>query len=176
MSCKVSVNLKIILFSTLFFCISFLSLVGLIKLYNKFFYFNDTISEPVGYYFVVNTGYIVVNGIYTVVLSPEYMIKLKKLGYRANSGTLLKQVVAQPSDTIDVTESGVLVNNKLIPNSKLIKNSNDIGLEAMPVGYHRLLQDGEFWVMGNTPHSVDSRYFGIVYKNQIHQSAYCILQ
>ncbi len=171
---KISIKLKVILFSTLFFWVSFLSIIGLVKLYNKFFYYNDTISEPVGHYFVVNAEHIVANGIYTVVLHPEYMKKLRKLGYRANSGTLLKQVVAQSSDTINVTKSGVFVNNKLILNSKPIKNSNDIGLEAIPVGYHRLLQDGEFWVMGNTPHSVDSRYFGVVNKKQIHQTAYFI--
>lgn len=164
-------KVRILILTTAFFCASFLGLLGLITLCNKFIYYNDTISEPIGYYLVFDAKNIVVNSLYVITISAQYIDQLTKLGYHANSGTLLKQVVAKSGDIIDITKSGVMINNKLLANSKPVEYASNIGLQAMPVGYHRLLQSGEFWVMGASPHSVDSRYLGIVHQLQIHKTA-----
>ena len=163
---------RILILTTTFFCVSFLCLMGLITLCNKFIYYNDKISEPIGYYLVFDTKNVVVNSLYVITISTQYMDKLTKLGYHANSGTLLKQIVAKSGDVIDITKSGVMINNKLLANSKPVEYADSVGLQVMPVGYHKLLQDGEFWVMGASPHSVDSRYFGVINQDQILKFAY----
>ena len=85
---------------------------------------------------------------------------------------MIQKIVAKTGDVIDITESGILINNKLMINSKSLEYAKNLNLQPLPIGYHRLLYDGEFWVMGVSQYSVDSRYFGVINQDQILKLAY----
>jgi len=72
---------------------------------------------------------------------------------------LLKRVVAVEGDEVRVTDYGVEVNGKAVPNSKPL----DLASNGRALPHLRgifLLKSGETWVAGEHPNSFDSRYFG----------------
>lgn len=77
--------------------------------------------------------------------------------------TLFKPVIAVAGDIVVVTDTGVFVNGKPVPNSTPI--SRDGAGAAMPTirrGRH-IVSRGEVWTVSSyTPWSFDSRYFGPV--------------
>ena len=91
-----------------------------------------------------------------------------------SSAYLLKQIVAIEGDEVNVTPNGVYINNKLYPNSKIqqntIHNGVQINLFPMPYGNFRL-GSNEYFVLGKTIHSYDSRYFGVINAKQIYRKA-----
>ena len=74
---------------------------------------------------------------------------------------LMKPVVARAGDSVQVSERGISVNGKAIPNSApLPKDTAGRPLTLWPVGTYRV-QPGTVWVVsGYHPRSFDSRYFG----------------
>ena len=74
---------------------------------------------------------------------------------------LLKRVVAVEGDEVRVTDYGVEVNGKTVPNSKPF----DLASNGRALPHLRgifFLRSGETWVAGEHPNSFDSRYFGPV--------------
>ncbi len=72
---------------------------------------------------------------------------------------LLKQVVGIPGDRISVSENGISINGKMLPNSAS-KISDGMG-RKMPVANSTVLKPGELWIMSTySSNSFDSRYFG----------------
>ncbi|WP_415033334.1 conjugative transfer signal peptidase TraF [Azonexus sp.] len=74
---------------------------------------------------------------------------------------LLKRVVAVEGDIVDVTESGVAVNGRLLENSVPKKASRNGDPLPVAYGQHRIVA-GQIWTAGEHPDSFDSRYFGSV--------------
>ena len=74
---------------------------------------------------------------------------------------LMKPVVARAGDSVQVSERGVLVNGKTVPNSApLPKDTAGRPLTPWPFGTYPV-QPGTVWVISDYhPRSFDSRYFG----------------
>lgn len=151
--------------------VSFFIIASVSYLLGKYIWINNTKSEPIGYYFVYDNHDIKKGDLSVITISDEYLKIIKKIGYKANSNTLLKTVVATNGDSILITESGVLINNKLLSNSISSKIAKGVELKPISVGYRYKLKKDEYWVMGNTYHSFDSRYFGVINRNSIIKKA-----
>jgi len=115
------------------------------------------------------------NGVYWVCLDSQkskYTKVLKALKMPSSSACpnglepLLKRVVGVPGDIVEANATGVTITGLDIPNSIPVVRYNDISLLPQ-LKYHHQLLSGEYWVMGNTARSYDSRYFGVVYESEI---------
>lgn len=146
---------------------------------------NISISEPLGHYLKLPISGKIRRGNRYLICIPNdnYIGILKRLGLPDTFGQcqfdtpyLIKQVVGIPNDKIEITKYGVLVNNKLQPNSFSFKSARGINLNPLPIGYKTILAKDEYFMLGITPHSVDSRYFGIVKKNQIYKQVILIFK
>lgn len=146
---------------------------------------NISISEPIGYYFKLPiVGTIKRGNKYLIcVTGTKYINALKQLGLPNmlnqcphNSPYLIKQVAGIPGDVIEITVSGVLINNQLQPNSQAFTSAHGIKLYPLPVGHKTILRRNEYFMLGITPHSVDSRYFGVVNRNQFYKQTILIFK
>jgi type IV secretory pathway protease TraF len=73
--------------------------------------------------------------------------------------SLMKHVVAVPGDVVTVTTQGTHVNGRLWPNSAIVENTH--GYQPFPFGTYTL-RPGQYWLLGTSPDSWDSRYIGPV--------------
>jgi conjugative transfer signal peptidase TraF len=124
---------------------------------------NRTHSLPVGLYYwsdvPIKKGSI-------VLFRPDSKHPLEQLGvergYEVPGLPLLKRVVALEGDWVSVSSSGVIINDQLLPNSApLLRDKGGMALPVMNMDHYRLGTDQAF-LMGVTPSSWDSRYFGPV--------------
>lgn len=144
-------------------CFLFLLLLIFILSYIKNYYFiyNNSSSIQIGWYFITHNKGIVKNKLYLIDITNNIK-HFKHLGYNAD-GTILKRIVGVCNDIVIITESGVLINNKLIPNSWAKKyNKKGIYLNPLPNGYTHTINQNEVWAMGDSVDSYDSRYFGVM--------------
>lgn len=146
---------------------------------------NISISEPIGYYLKLPiVGNVQRGDKYLIcVTDMKYIQMLKHLGLPNtanqcphNSPYLIKQVAGMPYDFIRITQDGVLINNTLQPNSFAFSSTHGVKLYPLPVGYTIILPKDEYFMLGITPHSVDSRYFGIVNRDQLYKQAFLIFK
>ncbi len=72
---------------------------------------------------------------------------------------LMKHVVAIPGETVTVTAQGTYVNGRLWPHSVVATTA--LGYRPFPFGVYTL-QPGQYWLLGTSPDSWDSRYIGPV--------------
>jgi signal peptidase I len=136
--------------------------------------FNITISEPQGYYWTGTKTEYYRNDIVLICVEDEKSINIMhqlKLPFetnrcKLNTPYLLKKIKGIPGDEIKITKDGIYINNILQLNSKLLTNYKAVKLN--PLKYQKIqLKSDEFFLLGDTPHSYDSRYFGIIKKSQI---------
>jgi signal peptidase I len=146
---------------------------------------NISISEPIGYYLKLPIiGTIKHGNKYLICISDiKYIVVLKQLGLPNssnqcpyNSPYLIKQVAGVPGDIVEVTQPGILINNQLQLNSQSFTSAHDVNLYPLPVGYKIILRKNEYFMLGNTPHSVDSRYFGVINRNQFYKQPILIFK
>jgi conjugative transfer signal peptidase TraF len=101
-----------------------------------------------------------------VLFKPDQNIDPEQLGiergYEARALPLLKRVVALAGDVVSVSSSGVTVNGKLVPNSAPLSHDEAGRPLAMAQLDHFRLGTEQAFLMGVTPTSWDSRYFGPV--------------
>lgn len=163
---------KLIYFSaiSLFLCLIF----GLYGHYN--FEINKTLSLPTGIYHISRDKNIKRNDI--VVFCPPYNEFLKfaeKQGYWHNltlacdntTPKYMKKVIGIPYDEIIINLSGVYINSIKIKNSEPCK---EILSDKIFKNYskHITLKNNEYFLMSDYNQlSYDSRYFGIVNKEDI---------
>lgn len=139
--------------------------VGSIQLFSLMgYHYNLTESMPVGLYKEVETqpevGSVV---LFCPPVNKKYEFMLA--GSCNNSEALyIKQVIAVPGDEVLVTNEGVFVNGNHIADSAL-SGRNDL---PKAYGLYRL-KDGEYWTFGSgqPQKSFDSRYFGVVKRDQL---------
>lgn len=156
----------------------------LLKGVENLIYKNPSISEPIGYYFAVpgvkiHTGDLVM----TCVTDNSYKHVFNELGLKDVVGQcsnglpyLIKRVVASTGDRVEITKAGVLINGTLYLNSKQFTEGRGVKLYPLPIGYSHVLGEDEYFMLGKSPHSVDSRYFGIIKKNDIYRKAILIYE
>ena len=83
---------------------------------------------------------------------------------------LLKRIVAIGGDIVHVNEFGVFVNSILYNNSITLNKYNKVSL--MPQNNKIFfLHKGEYFVLGDSKLSYDSRYFGIIKNSSIKRKA-----
>ena len=133
----------------------------------KYLIYNPTKSEKQGYYIKVKPSKIECLKIYRISIPVNYIDTLHKIGLPLYVDSLLKTVVAKPQDVINITSKGILINNRLYPNSRSKSVARGVVLHPISIGYHHVLRKNEYWVMGRTENSFDSRYFGVIAKSQI---------
>ena len=129
--------------------------------------YNNTISEPIGWYVVnpyrdIEIKDIKVGGLYTIKLPETNMHTIKRLGYHTNTNTLLKRIVAVSGDAVSVNSVGVLINGHLFKHSRAYQSVRGVALNPLPIGYSHKLAKDEYFVMGDGDNSFDSRYFGVI--------------
>jgi len=152
---------------------------GLLTLIFNHLFFNVSISEPQGYYFVTSIGQISRGDKVLLCVNDQNSTKIMhqlKLPHEKNACDfetpyLLKSIAGIPGDKIKITTYGVFINGYLAPNSIALNFFENIALNPLPFGEFILGQD-EYFMLGRTPHSYDSRYFGKVKKTQIIYKAY----
>jgi type IV secretory pathway protease TraF len=70
---------------------------------------------------------------------------------------------------VQVTESGLLINGVYQKNSTQFAEADGVKLYPLPVGWKYTLKQGDYFLMGQSLHSIDSRYFGVVNKSLIYR-------
>ena len=141
----------------------------------NYVYYNPSVSEPLGYYLIVpGSSYQKGDTVLTCIDSEQHKEAFNQLGISGdrtcNNGLpyILKTVVALAGDTVQVTESGVLINGVYQKNSTQFAEANGIKLYPLPVGWKYTLKQDDYFLMGQSLHSIDSRYFGVVNKSLIY--------
>lgn len=86
--------------------------------------------------------------------------------------TLIKYVKGIPGDTIEILDNKLYINNIFEGNIKKVDSEGNILPSELPQKY--VLKENEYILLGSDDNSYDSRYFGIVRKNQILKKAYKI--
>jgi signal peptidase I len=141
-------------------------------------YLNVTQSERLGYYFAYKWFDYHIGDIVLICLdNTKYSNVLHSLGLGATQNDcpnhmpfLLKRIVATSGDIVRITNSGVYINNNLYKDSKPLGRYKGINLLAQADGVITL-KPHEYFLLGETPTSYDSRYFGVVYQQQIYKKA-----
>ncbi len=145
----------------------------------KYFYITNNISasEPVGKYLIF--PYPIRRGQLRVIcLSSKhkpYMDIMSKIGLQKDSNSLcnnsytplMKQIIGVPGDEVSITSRGVMINGILIPETIPFNRIGGINLQPILTGYKRILLKDEYWVRGIGNRSYDSRYFGVIFNNEI---------
>ncbi len=126
-------------------------------------------SDQDGYYLLVisKTNNLKIND-YVALCIPDYyhaniarQLGLPKGECNFNTTPLIKHVAAKEGDKILITHSGVYINNVIQP------YTIQLGNRLMPTNINQILLKDEFIVLGTNLHSFDSRYFGIVRRENI---------
>jgi conjugative transfer signal peptidase TraF len=135
--------------------------------------FNTTPSEPLGLYRLtpVTAQTVIHRGDLISFCPPVALYPFMVHGACPNGGApFLKTVVGVPGDVVDVSASGVSVNGRHLPESKVIVRPKAWPGLTLPadLGTHRLTE-GEYWVYGaGDPRvSFDSRNWGVVRQDRI---------
>lgn len=89
----------------------------------------------------------------------EANYNLKK---KAKEVTVLKKIVAIEGDIVEVKDYNIYINGEKM--GKIVKLK---GLTENLANSRKVLSKNEFFLMGETPDSFDSRYFGTVKRNEI---------
>ncbi len=153
----------------------------LVMLLQQQIIFNPTISLQRGYYFTYPAYNLNIHDLVLFCVSDQqHLAVMHRLGlpYTKDSCPLstpylIKQIVAINNDLVEVSESGVAVNGYLYPNSKSLSHYKQIQLLPLSNGEYKL-KAGEYFVLGQTVHSYDSRYFGVIKSDQIYRMAHLI--
>lgn len=137
-------------------------------------YKNVSISEQLGYYLLI-PGAVRRNDLVLICVNDSYKHVFNELGLRDVAGQcrnglpyLLKRIAAVAGDRVEVENAGIKINGLLYPNSKQFNEGRGVKLYPLKLGYSHILGKGEYFMLGNSLHSVDSRYFGVVKSSDIH--------
>ena len=83
-----------------------------------------------------------------------------------SQGTIfVKQVAALPGDRVDVDEQGMHVNGRTLADALLLTSTLNKPIEAFVRS--DVVHPGQYWVLGTSPDSFDSRYWGPIRQDQI---------
>ncbi len=132
---------------------------------------NDSPSLPIGLYVVTSDPDATL-----VEFCPTapYASLAAERGYRTKGSCpdggapLMKPIVAQAGDSVEVSSSGIVVNGRMLPNSApLAVDTNGRALRHWPFGEYAV-KPGTLWVVSSyNRRSFDSRYFGPITEAQI---------
>lgn len=96
-------------------------------------------------------------------VSIERAYRVKSFGCGDGYAPLLKPIAARAGDTVTVSEAGVAVNGKLLPNSKQYpKDGIGRPMPLVPFGTYAVHPGTAWGISSYNRFSFDSRYFGPV--------------
>ncbi len=167
------INLKNIALSVICFMVLFiLTKISILE--------NVSASLPLGTYLSVPYVVLTKNNYYELCITDnQYVDIMAKLGLskinRCDNGysSILKELVGVPGDVISITKNGVLINNKLILDSSSVSEIRSINLYPQQIGSF-VLKSNEYWFMGESKNSYDSRYFGKVTMQEIKSEVFLL--
>ena len=87
-------------------------------------------------------------------------------GYFDANTSLMKRIKGVAGDVADLTSEGIYINGKLIPDTKP-RTKDSLGRIITSSVLHKTLQQNEIIVAGENIKSFDSRYFGIIHRDEI---------
>ncbi len=154
-----------------------LFIVGVSSFYNNFIVHNVSISEPLGYYLKLPIGDIKKERRYMLCLDKqEYVDIMHSLGLPNvnnecpfQSPFIIKQVAGMPGDWVTANESGIFINGIYQLNTAPIFKHRNILLRPLPFTYNHKLESDEYFMLGVTRTSYDSRYFGTIRRDQFRK-------
>lgn len=170
-----------LIFITVLFCILGTFYFSLILFQKKGYILNISKSLPIGIYKTFSTNNKIMVGDIVVFIPNEankkYMIERGYLAEDDLVKTLMKKVAGIEGDTFSVEKmpDGLLFlykNGNEIVGPVALKDSKN--RELSHISYLKLKKD-EYFLIGESSNSYDSRYFGIVKKNEILYKAKAIL-
>ena len=85
---------------------------------------------------------------------------VKGSGCGGTLAPLMKEIAAVEGDTVEVTTGGVLLNGTLRTRTALLSFSSRG--KPLPQASSQKIPRGELFLLGSSPESLDSRYFGTV--------------
>lgn len=167
---------KIIIFMMLgfVFLVFFENFLG--RFLNKYLIINITSSLPVGFYLKHENkdpkkGDIVVicpvqNEVFMLAINRKYINLSDDKNSNCWSERLMKVVVAVEGDFVQAGSNGVFVNDKFQQNSQP-QQIDSFNREMPKLELERHLQQGELFLLTPNKKSFDSRYFGMVKKENV---------
>jgi type IV secretory pathway protease TraF len=84
---------------------------------------------------------------------------------------LLKKIAAKSGDIVQISNSGIVVNNKLVPNTVAVIKYKNIYLNPLSIGAKYILGKHDYFLLGLGNNSYDSRYFGVVHAADLSYKA-----
>lgn len=147
--------------------------IGMYYMFERI-YLNVSISEPKGYYFAFKSNnflrgervLLCVDDVKSIITMHELKLPYEDNRCKLRTPYLLKRVAAVSGDIIDIEEDGVWINGVFQINSRQLHEYK--GTNLNPIAKKRYqLKKNEYFMLGETPNSYDSRYFGIVNQSQI---------
>jgi conjugative transfer signal peptidase TraF len=145
---------------------------------------NDDICMPAGIWLVRPLG--AVERDMTVTACPRLNASLnegaergyiRKAPWNCRSGLepVLKDVIAVPGDTVEMSPVGLFVNEHFIQGSAaLTQDSTGKALTHVATGTYLVAGD-QVWLLGRNPKAFDSRYFGPVNEKDLPGRAYPVV-
>lgn len=138
------------------------------------FQINLTPSMPLGLYRVIQKASIQRSDIVVVCLPHQIAQEGLQQGYltqgKCPSGTIavVKEVIATPGDTINLTQEGIRVNNQFYLAPQRLVDSHGLLIKRF-VEYGVYSNINDYWLYGShSPEdSWDSRYFGSIHRENI---------
>lgn len=168
--------------NNMFYFLSFIVLFLILFLISEYLVINYSKSARIGYYFIYNFNHYKRNDLVLLCINEKrYINILIKLGIKLNANKickfnmpmLLKKIIAIPNDKVEINKNGIFINGNLIDNSMIFSDVRNIKL--FPQKIKTTLKEGQYIVLGNTINSFDSRYFGIITRQDIKYHAFFIL-
>ena len=142
--------------------------------------YNDSASMPVGLYIKTSSQ----SDAILIVFCPEEPFGSMSMlrGYRSQGNCpdgaepLAKPVAARSGDTVDLSDRGMAVNGRLLPNTApLGEDSVGHPLSHWPFGKY-VVEARTVWVASSySPRSFDSRYFGPIKTDLVRESVRALL-
>ncbi|MCF6766014.1 signal peptidase I [Thiotrichales bacterium 19S3-7] len=140
-------------------------IISMLKAYKIQLRYQGTMSMPAGIYLQYPSNSYRVGD--DVIFVPSNTVEnlIVKRGWLSEKEPLLKEIIAAKGDFVCIKNGYLWLNEeRLVPVLK-----EDRKKRALPeIKMCRKLKSDEFWMMGiSSPYSFDSRYFGIVKKQNI---------
>jgi len=118
---------------------------------------NTTPSFPVGLYQQTEPGINARKGDLVLACLPREKWHREphwSLRCQDRAKPIIKKIVALPNDRVEITVEGIRVNNRTIPNSKILSTPVSTATSG-------IVPEGMVWLLSDyAPNSYDSRYFG----------------
>lgn len=161
------------------FCLLMIVILAIMKIVPYRIHYNHTPSMPLGFYWIHKTKFTpehkqlvlvcLTNKEYQeLAISRQYLLSSRQCN---GVEPMLKKISGTPGDKILITASGLIINGRLIPNTQILSH-DDLLRKISSRLQSGIIPEGYYLVLGDSPMSFDSRYYGLVPESSIFATAY----